>query len=42
VYNQKQVNFEGNYQIPIQLTKGFYFIKIESAEKSVVKKLIKN
>jgi hypothetical protein len=42
VYNQKQVNFEGNYQIPIQLTKGFYFIKIESAENSVVKKLIKN
>lgn len=42
VYNKKQVNFEGNYQIPIQLTKGFYFIKIESAENSIVKKLIKN
>lgn len=42
IYNKKQVNFEGNYQIPIQLTKGFYFIKIETAENSIVKKLIKN
>ena len=42
VYSKKQVSFEGNYQFPIQLTKGFYFIKIESAENSIVKKLIKN
>lgn len=42
VYNQKQVSFEGNYQFSIQLTKGFYFIKIESADNSIVKKLIKN
>ena len=41
VFSKKQLNLSGNYQIPIQLTKGFYFIKIESADKTIVKKLIK-
>ncbi len=42
VFVQKSVTFEGNFQIPINLMNGFYFIKIESTEKSIIHKLIKN
>ncbi len=42
VFGQKGVTFGGNFQIPINLMNGFYFIKIESAEKSIIHKLIKN
>ena len=42
VFGQKRVTFEGNFQIPIHLMNGFYFIKIESTEKSIIHKLIKN
>jgi hypothetical protein len=42
VFGQKGVTFEGNFQIPIHLMNGFYFIKIESTEKSIIHKLIKN
>lgn len=42
VFGQIGVTFEGNFQIPIHLMNGFYFIKIESTEKSIIHKLIKN
>lgn len=42
VFNQHNISFEGNHQLNVNLSNGFYFIKIESAEKSFVQKLIKN
>jgi hypothetical protein len=42
VYSQNNISFDGNYQMNINLSNGFYFLKIDSAEKSYVQKLIKN
>jgi len=42
IFSQKNISFEGNYQLDIHLSKGFYLIKIETAERSFVQKLIKN
>lgn len=42
VYSQNNISIEGNHQLEVNLSTGFYFIKIESAEKSYVQKLIKN
>ena len=42
VYSQNNISFDGNYQMNINLSNGFYFLKIDSAEKNYVQKLIKN
>ncbi|WP_333695343.1 T9SS type A sorting domain-containing protein [Flavobacterium sp.] len=42
IYTQKNISFEGNHQLDINLSNGFYLIKIESAQRSFVQKLIKN
>jgi len=42
VFSQNNISIEGNHQLEINLSNGFYFIKIESAERSFVQKLIKN
>ena len=42
VFSQNNISIEGNYQLEINLSTGFYFIKIESADRSFVQKLIKN
>lgn len=42
VYSQNNISIEGNHQLEVNLSTGFYFIKIESAERSYVQKLIKN
>jgi len=42
VFSQNNISIEGNYQLDVNLSNGFYFIKIESAERSFVQKLIKN
>lgn len=42
VFTQNNISIEGNHQLNVNLSNGFYFIKIESAERSFVQKLIKN
>lgn len=42
VFTQNNISIEGNHQLEINLSNGFYFIKIESTERSFVMKLIKN
>lgn len=42
VFTQNNISIEGNHQLNVNLSNGFYFIKIESAERSFVMKLIKN
>ena len=42
VFTQNNISFEGNHQLNVNLSNGFYLIKIESAERSFVRKLIKN
>jgi len=42
VFSQNNISIEGNHQLDVNLSIGFYFIKIDSAEKSFVQKLIKN
>lgn len=42
VYSQNNIFIEGNYQLDVNLSNGFYLIKIESAERSFIQKLIKN
>ncbi len=42
IFSQNNISFEGNYQLDIHLSNGFYLIKIETAERSFVQKLIKN
>jgi pimeloyl-ACP methyl ester carboxylesterase len=42
VFSQNNISIEGNHQVEINLSNGFYFLKIESAERSFVQKLIKN
>lgn len=42
VFSRNNISIEGNYQLEINLSTGFYFIKIESADRSFVQKLIKN
>lgn len=42
VFTQNNISIEGNHQLEVNLSNGFYLIKIESAERSFVRKLIKN
>jgi hypothetical protein len=42
VFSQNNITFEGNHQLDVNLSNGFYLIKIESTERSFVQKLIKN
>jgi hypothetical protein len=42
VFTQNNISIEGNHQLDVNLSNGFYLIKIESAERSFVMKLIKN
>ncbi len=42
VFTQNNISIEGNHQLNVNLSNGFYFIKIESTERSFVMKLIKN
>ncbi|MBC8883433.1 T9SS type A sorting domain-containing protein [Flavobacterium piscinae] len=42
VFSQNNISFEGNHQLDVNLSYGFYLIKIESTERSFVQKLIKN
>ncbi|UPQ80020.1 T9SS type A sorting domain-containing protein [Flavobacterium azooxidireducens] len=42
VFSQNNISIEGNHQLDVNLSNGFYLIKIESAERNFVQKLIKN
>lgn len=42
VFSQNHIALQGNHQLEINLSVGFYFISIESAERSFVQKLVKN
>ncbi|HEX9980042.1 MAG TPA: T9SS type A sorting domain-containing protein [Flavobacterium sp.] len=42
VYSVKNQNIESNYQIPVSLHSGMYFLTISNSEGRIVKKLVKN
>lgn len=42
VFTQNNISINGNHQLNVNLSNGFYFIKIESTERSFIMKLIKN
>ena len=42
IFSQGNISIDGNYQIPISLTSGMYFLNLQNSEGSVTKKLMKN
>jgi pimeloyl-ACP methyl ester carboxylesterase len=42
VFTTDNLTIEGNYQIPVSLTSGMYFLNISTSEGSITKKLVKN
>jgi pimeloyl-ACP methyl ester carboxylesterase len=42
VFTQNNLTIAGNYQIPVSLTSGMYFLNIHNSEGNVTKKLVKH
>lgn len=42
IYQTKNQNISGTFEIPVSLTKGIYLVKIESENESITKKIVKS
>ncbi|HLA56800.1 MAG TPA: T9SS type A sorting domain-containing protein [Flavobacterium sp.] len=42
VFSKNNLTIEGNYQIPVSISSGMYFLNIKNSEGNMTKKLVKN
>lgn len=42
IFTESNLNITGNFQIPVSLTQGMYFLSIRNSSANVTKKLVKN